>query len=115
MPNRPDECASARKSLGRRSIEEVHGKELLELLRRPQILALLVLLTAVTWTMRRRGTGATRQGTGMANQVKWLSAGPTSPRDERLAVALVAVVVITAITTLGGNISGTFNTIAGKV
>ena len=31
---RPDECASARKSLGRPSIEEVHGKELLELLRR---------------------------------------------------------------------------------
>jgi len=32
-----------------------------------------------------------------------------------LILALVAVVVITAITTLGSNISGTFNTITGAI
>ena len=72
---------------------------LLEQLRRPQIMALVVLLTGVTWAMGRRSgrSGATRQGAVMSNQIKWLAAGPPSPRDERLGLALVAVLVTLAL------------------
>lgn len=32
-----------------------------------------------------------------------------------LIAALIAVVIVTAVTTVGGNLSNTFNTVAGKL